>query len=102
MMLAGMTKTPELALAQPECAELAKALDTVNGFYNVEVAEKTVAWLNLAMVAGVIYGTRVVAIRERRKGDKAKPVNEPASTATREEPQMQADPYATAFSSTLN
>ena len=66
MMLAGITRVPELALAQPESDELAKALNTVSAFYNVEVAEKTLAWINLSMVAGTIYGTRLMAIRARR------------------------------------
>lgn len=86
-MLAGITKTPELALEESEAGELANALNTVNNFYRVEVAEKTMAWLNLAMVGGMIYGTRLLAIRERRSSTRAERVaarrtftpNEPAA-----------------------
>lgn len=72
-MLSGITQTPELALDISEAANLAQALDTVNKFYNVEVAEKTIAWTNLAMVAGMIYGTRLVAIRMRRQSERRAP-----------------------------
>lgn len=64
-MLAGITRVEELALEESEASELARALNTVNSFYRVEVAEKTLAWINLAMVGGMIYGSRVVAIRAR-------------------------------------
>lgn len=70
-MLAGITKTPELALEESEAAELATALNTVNNYYRVEVAEKTMAWINLAMVGGMIYGSRLIAIRERRSSARA-------------------------------
>lgn len=69
-MLSGVSKTPELALEESEAAELATALSTVNSFYRVEVAEKTLAWINLAMVGGMIYGSRLIAIRERRSSER--------------------------------
>jgi len=65
-MLAGITKVAELELTADESVNLASALSTVNAFYQVQVAEKTLAWVNLAMVSGMIYGTRIIAIRERR------------------------------------
>jgi len=70
-LLSGVLKVPELALEESEAGELAKALDAVNSFYRVEVAEKTLAWINLSMVAGTIYGTRLIAIRERRVAARA-------------------------------
>lgn len=66
MMLAGITRVSELAITSDESEQLATALATVSQFYDVQVAEKTVAWINLAMVGGMIYGTRLVAIRARR------------------------------------
>lgn len=78
-MLSGITKTPELMLSESESTELAKALTTVNSFYNVEVAEKTMAWMNLAMVGGMIYGTRLVAIRQRRQSERKPDREQPAS-----------------------
>lgn len=65
-MLAGIVRVEELQLSMPESEQLAVAMTTVSQFYNVEVAEKTMAWINLAMVGGMIYGTRLVAIRSRR------------------------------------
>lgn len=76
-MLAGITRTDELALSSDEAESLAGALATVNQFYQVEVAEKTLAWINLAQVAGMIYGTRLVAIRQRRRAERADRVQQP-------------------------
>lgn len=81
-MLAGITRTAELAIAPEEADTLARALSTVNAFYDVKVAEKTLAWVNLAMVAGTIYGTRLVAIRVRRGNERA------ARAATQPQPQV--------------
>lgn len=78
-MLAGIVKAPELELDESEAGQLAVALSTVNAFYHVEVAEKTMAWVSLAMVAGTVYGSRLVAIgarrREERGATRARPVN---------------------------
>jgi predicted DNA-binding transcriptional regulator YafY len=91
MMLAGVTKTAELMLSDDEAKSLAVALNTVNGFYNVKIAEKTVAWVNLAMVAGTIYGTRLVAIRQRTMAERAMRRNAAAEAAPA---QTEVDPYA--------
>lgn len=78
-MLAGITRVPEFMVSQDESTELAKALSTVSQFYDVQVAEKSLAWINLGMVAGSIYGTRLVAIAARRRHAK---VVEAATTPT--------------------
>jgi hypothetical protein len=80
-MLAAMTRVPELQLSVQESDEFAKALTTVSSFYNVEVAEKTMAWVNLAMVGGMIYGTRLVAMRQRRIEERAQRGPEPINAA---------------------
>lgn len=87
-MLAGITRADEFAIEEPEAIELAKALDLVNSFYRVAVAEKTLAWLNLAQVAGMIYGPRLLALgirrgseREARRNNKAAPVPKPSPVA---------------------
>lgn len=76
-MLAGMTKTPELELADEEATNLGTAIATVNSFYNVAVADKTMAWIALAMVAGQVYGPRVMAIGIRRRSERAERVTMP-------------------------
>jgi hypothetical protein len=68
-MLAGVTQTPELLLDQDEAKRLAHASASVAAFYNVEASAKALAWTNLAMTAGAIYGTRLLAIRMRTKSE---------------------------------
>lgn len=68
-MLAGITSTPELEIDKSESQNLAQAIAEVTKHYDVEVAEKTIAWSNLLMVCGMIYGTRIVAIRNRHKNE---------------------------------
>lgn len=98
-MLAGVTKTAELALSEAEANSLALALSTVNSFYNVAVAEKTLAWINLAMVAGGVYGSRIVAIRMNRTARRARdvsPERPPTSSAAGEtEPAPTMQPVST-------
>jgi hypothetical protein len=97
-MLSGITRVPELQLAQAESDELAKALSTVNKYYGVEASDKTIALLNLALVGGMIYGTRFVAIRERRSQARAARRGNvrPASGLSAEQPMPSpvADPPA--------
>ncbi len=78
-MLAGITHSQELMLDPTEATQLAQATANVSRHYGVAMAAKTVDWINFAMVAGGIYGTRLIAIRMRRQyeraGNHAKPVN---------------------------
>lgn len=71
-MLAMITKTPELMLSEGESALLAKAAMDVAQHYPIGASEKTMAWANLAMVAGGLYGSRVVAVIQTRKTEAAK------------------------------
>lgn len=65
-MLAMILKQQELQLDQPESELLAKAMVDVSSHYGFQPSSKAVAWTNLIMVAGAIYGTRLVAIRNNR------------------------------------
>lgn len=71
-MLAGIAKTPELAIDKQESDALADASAKVAELYDVSADPKTVAWCNLAMTVGMIYGTRFVAISARRKLERSK------------------------------
>lgn len=76
-MLAGMTRTPEFALDQKEAKSVAEALANVSRHYDVSVSAKALDWTNLIMALGMVYGTRVFAIRNRRmneRAERAKPV----------------------------
>lgn len=81
-MLAGITKTPELVLDKAESDSIANATAKVAEHYDVVASPKIVAWCNLAMCLGAVYGTRFVAIsarkkteRPQRKTDKVVPIN---------------------------
>lgn len=76
-MLAAMTSVPEWQLDKSEARMLAEASASVAAHYDVSASAKTIAWTNLIMVAGTVYGTRIIAIRARNKKDK--PPRSPAS-----------------------
>jgi hypothetical protein len=67
MMGAAILDTPELVLDESEAKALADASAKVAAHYNHTIDPRTMAWVNLAMVAGGIYGTRIFAIRARYK-----------------------------------
>lgn len=57
---------------------MAEAIVKVSEQYDHAMNPKVLAWVNLAMVAGGIYGTRVVAIRARLAAEsKAKGAGRP-------------------------
>jgi hypothetical protein len=64
-MLSVALKVPEIALDQTEAAQLAAAIAGVERHYNVGFSEKSADWVNLFMVIGAVYGTRVMAYRMR-------------------------------------
>lgn len=68
MMLAQAAATQEFALSEPESKALAESVRGVLAFYPTSVIDpKTIAWVNLAICAGGIYGTRILAIRARKR-----------------------------------
>jgi hypothetical protein len=63
-----LLKTPELELTEEESAKLASAIAHVNELYGgVVLPEKAAAWINLVMVAGTIYGPRIIVINAKGK-----------------------------------
>jgi hypothetical protein len=68
-MGATMLKAPELMLAPEEAQSLAAAIGQVAEHYDLGMSETALAWTNLAMVAGTIYGTRVFAYAQRTKAE---------------------------------
>jgi hypothetical protein len=72
----GAIIAPELAIGEDDAKELASSIHAVNRHYNVRMFdEKTQDWLNLIMIAGAMYGGRIVAIRDRKRASRvARPV----------------------------
>lgn len=66
-MAAAAFQTPELALSPDESKAMAAAVAEVSSHYNHAINPKLMAWVNLLMVAGGVYGTRALAIRARLK-----------------------------------
>jgi hypothetical protein len=71
MALSAVTKTPELALDPDEAKELAKAAAEVQKHYDTVIDPKTLAWVQLGMVAASVYGPRMIAVNIRLKNEKA-------------------------------
>jgi hypothetical protein len=70
MILANLTEIKELALTEDEAKKMADAIERVAMLYDVSASEKTIAWTNLAMCFGGIYGTRAFAYNIRRKAER--------------------------------
>ena len=71
LMGAEIFSTPELELDTVEAKKLGDAIQNVAKYYNIGFDPKKVAIFNLVTVAGMIYGTRFVAVRNRIKAAKA-------------------------------
>jgi hypothetical protein len=75
--LAALTSIPEIALDADESKPLAIAVAEVAKHYDIpDVADKTLAWFSLAMVAGPMYMAKAMLARERMRGNKAHNVTE--------------------------
>lgn len=72
--LAVFTKIDELTLDQAEAKEFADAIAEVGRHYAVTFDPKKVAIFNLAITAGKIYGTRIMAYRMRKDSEGPKEV----------------------------
>ncbi len=79
-MAASFVNVDKLAIDKDEAKQLADAINEVNKFYNIAFDPKKVAIFNLCVVAGKIYGTRLVAVYVDRKATKAA-TGDPASAA---------------------
>lgn len=69
-MLAAMMGAPELLLDAKEANAVAVALNNVARHYDLSATQKTLDWINLAMILGGTYGMRAVMIynRQRKRG----------------------------------
>lgn len=71
--LAMATKTPELQIDPQEGEAFMRCAQNVMRHYSVETTQKTLDWIALMGCAGTMYGTRFVAIANR-KGQARQPV----------------------------
>lgn len=69
-MLAGITRTSEFALDKAEAKQLAEGISNVSRHYDIAATQKSMDWTNLLMLLGMIYGTRIYAVRARRAAAK--------------------------------
>jgi hypothetical protein len=67
LIAAKITHIDELELSEEESKRLSDALSRVAVLYDIEASEKTLAWLNLALCCGSIYGTRMMAYSLRTR-----------------------------------
>lgn len=74
-----LLSAPEMNLSPEEAHEFADAAVNVAKHYDVGASAKALAWTDLAMVAGSIYGVRVMQIMGRKQPGRAAP--RPAPTA---------------------
>lgn len=65
-LLAGMTQIPEIAIDREQAAVLASAASEVMQHYDFGMNAEQQAWINLMMVAGSIYGSKVFAYKIRK------------------------------------
>jgi hypothetical protein len=86
-MLGRLLEAPEFDLDEEESAKLAKAIARVTDLYDHKMNPAILAWGNLAIVSGGIYGPRAVAYMARkRKAERSKVVDlKIASTTERRE-----------------
>jgi len=68
-MLAVATGINQLALNQTEAGTLAQSVCQVQAFYPTHISAKSLAWANLIMVAGSIYGSRAVSVWADQQAD---------------------------------
>jgi hypothetical protein len=77
-MLAASLSIPQLALAEDEAKQLAKAVHNVQQYYPMHISAKSMAWANLIMIGGTVYGSRGVAIwAEMRMKEEERAKNAP-------------------------
>lgn len=93
-MLAAMLSAPEMALDKDESKMLASAISNVSRHYDVEATQKQMDWANLATVCGMVYGTRIFAMRNRARQEATtrqpeQPTTGPASQANKDNRMME-------------
>lgn len=71
-LLASLAQTPEMAIDKMEANTLAIGIANVARHYDMGATQKSLDWANLISVVGMVYGTRIYAIRARVAQEKAK------------------------------
>lgn len=69
LMGAAMLSVPELALTESEAKKMSQAIARVAELYDFGMSEKMLAWSNLMLCFGGIYGTRAFAYSNRMKAE---------------------------------
>lgn len=70
-MMAAFLETPEFALSKDEAEKLSGSIQRVASFYDAAgLAPKAVAWLNLTMCVGGLYGPRIIAVMAKDRSKK--------------------------------
>jgi hypothetical protein len=68
--IAAMTQTPEMELEEEEAKAVAESGLTLAAMYDITPDPKLQAMLNFAIIMGMTYGTRIIAIRARKSQEK--------------------------------
>lgn len=66
---AGLISVPELRLNPEEAKQYGDAIRNVSAQYDHRIDPKTMAWVQLALVTGTIYGGRIVLYYKRRAAE---------------------------------
>lgn len=69
-MLAMRTNIPELAITEQEGKAFMASAQNVMRHYSVETTQKTLDWVSFVGCVGSMYGTRFLAIVNRRSSEK--------------------------------
>jgi hypothetical protein len=72
-----------LEIDEAEGKKLGDAVEELGKIYGHTINPKTAAWVNFAAAAGVVYGPRFVAYRERMKRESAEKPKTAAATNLR-------------------
>lgn len=73
MMLAAITKTPELILDENEAKRMESSIKKISKHYPVAISQKNLDMLMLGATLAEIYGTRAVAIYARKSAPRSAP-----------------------------
>ena len=93
-MLSVITKSPELMLDEKEANAVAQASVNVSRHYGFAPSSKSVDWAHLMMTLGAVYGTRLIAIKNRKSGErKTKPQEAPQQAEPLGDNVVQWPPY---------
>lgn len=81
LVLSAVTKNPKWILDDAEAKSLADAIRNATRHHDIAVAQKTVDYVNLAIVASMVYGTRIITIQRERAAARQAQQPEPDAAA---------------------